>query len=212
MLKMAAACPDHQVQWKINMMSEKMHAWFAVQVCSRAEHKVVAILEHKGYRCLFPTYQSKRKWATQTKILRLPLFPGYIFCRIRERVVGLVMTTPGVVRILGTGKRPYPVADSEIDAIQKASLDESAGPCAYLNVGQKVRIKSGPLAGLTGFLTQKRNQHRLVVSVQLIMKSMSVEVDPFNLCPVEESEPLPGADAIGTAAVSDPGLYLKEVI
>lgn len=193
------------------MNLESMKAWFAVQVWSRSESKVASILEHKGYECFLPTYESKRKWANRTQTLQSPLFPGYVFCRLQEHVAGLVMTTPGVVRVLGFGKRPYAVSDDEIHAIQKASLGEDVGPYAYLHVGQKVRIRSGPLAGLVGILTQKRNKYRLVVSVQLIMKSMSIEVDPFNLGCLQESEASLADSAQSATMRAASGLNVKAV-
>jgi transcription antitermination factor NusG len=160
------------------MFVHSSEAWFAVQVSPRHEAKVACLLGYKGYQHFLPTYKSRRTWSDRSKTLELPMFPGYVFCRTVDKIVhGLVLATPGVIRVVGFNGKPYPIADEEIDAIRKAVLSPDALPCPYLKVGQRVRITDGPMAGVTGILTQIKNRHRLVISVELIMKSIAVDVD-----------------------------------
>jgi transcription antitermination factor NusG len=160
--------------------------WFALQVCSKSEHKVASLLERKGYECLLPTYESKRQRSTRMKILQVPLFPGYVFCRMQEGA-SLMVTTPGVVRILGFGKTPFPISEEEIYCVRRAvSHGNDVASCAYLRVGAKVRVRNGPLAGLAGILVQIKNRHRLVLSIDLIMQSMSVDVDVLDVGPLDQ--------------------------
>jgi transcription antitermination factor NusG len=169
------------------MIRDQPESWFAVQVLPRHEGRVASLLNYKGYQQFLPTYQSCRKWSDRNKTLELPLFPGYVFCRILQEVAsGLVLTTPGVVRLVGFGGRPYPIADHEIDVIRRAVLSPEVMPVPYLKIGRKVQICNGPLLGLTGILTHVKNRHRLVVSVDLIMNSISIDVESFQVRPVSE--------------------------
>lgn len=169
------------------MFAHGPESWFAIQVAPRHENRVASLLNYKGYQHFFPTYQSCRKWCDRNKTLELPLFPGYVFCRIFHGTAsGLVLTTPGVIRVVGFGGKPCPIPDSEIDAIQRLALSPDVMPAPYLKIGHKVQIMKGPLLGITGILTQVKNAHRLVVSVNLIMNSVSVNVDSVDVLPVRE--------------------------
>jgi transcription antitermination factor NusG len=160
------------------MFAHSYESWFAVQVSPRHEAKVACLLGYKGYQHVLPTYRSRRTWSDRIKTIELPIFPGYVFCKTEDRIVhGLVLSTPGVIRVVGFNGRPYPISDQEIDAIRKAVLSPDAAPCPYLKVGQRVRITNGPMAGVIGILAQVKNRHRLVISVELIMKSIAVDVD-----------------------------------
>lgn len=158
-------------------------SWFVVQVAPRAEKRVAEYLTYKGYRCFLPLYKTRRNWSDRKKVLELPLFPGYVFCRLLERSAGLVLATPGTVRIIGVGGKPCPVSACEIEALQRVvSSDVQASPYSpFLKIGEKVEIKNGPLAGLVGIIINIQNQHRLVLSVDLVMKSISVDIDTFEV-------------------------------
>ena len=164
------------------MFVHSYESWFAVQMSPRHEAKVAAFLNYKGYQHFLPTYRSRRIWSDRIKTVELRYFPGYVFCRTMDKMAhGLVLTTPGAIRVVGFNGKPYPISDQEIDAIRKAVLSPDAAPCPYLKVGQKVRITDGPMAGVTGILAQIKNRHRLVISVELIMKSIAVDVDARNV-------------------------------
>lgn len=169
------------------MFAHTLEAWFAVQVAPRHEKSVAALLSYKGYQHFLPTYRSRRAWSDRKKTIEVPMFPGYVFCRTMHRAAhGLVLTTPGVVRVVGFSGNPYPIPDDEIDAIRKVVLSSESEPVPYLKVGQRVRISSGSMAGIVGILVQIKNRHRLVMSVDLIMKSIAVDVDVSDVVVCEE--------------------------
>jgi transcription elongation factor/antiterminator RfaH len=161
--------------------------WFALQVCARKESWVAAHLQGQGLECFLPSYKSIRKWSDRVKEFQQPLFPGYLFCRVDFQNRRPLVVTPGVMRIVGFGKTPTPVADSEIEAIQTAvSSGVPAQPWPYLEVGERVRITRGNLTGLEGILVKIRGNHRVVLSVTLLQRSVAMEVDDTWLSPVLE--------------------------
>lgn len=154
--------------------------WFALSVRPNREHSVAKHLEAKEYETFAPMYRSRRVWSDRVKFIELPLFPTYVFCRFNPAVrTAPVVTTPGVLRILGYGSTPAPVADSEILAIQRIVASKlPTGPWPYLCAGTPVRIDAGPLAGLEGIVVLLKSELRLVVSVSLLQRSVAVEIDP----------------------------------
>lgn len=164
------------------------NCWCAVQVTPRHEVIVSAILRSKGYEEFLPMYRVKRQWSDRRKEIETPLFTGYVFCRLNSGIPWSIVTTPGVVRIVGTRKEINVIEDREIDAIQlvlKAGV--RVEPCAYAKIGDRVRITNGPLTGVEGIVTGYKNQQRLVLSVNLIQSSVAVEVDGYNLVPVNKA-------------------------
>ena len=152
--------------------------WYALHVKPRFEKFVTTQLEQKGYETLLPTYVSKRKWSDRVKTLSLPMFPGYLFCRFDVSSRFPIVVTPGVMAILGMGRIPAPVPDSEISAVRHVMASGAcAEPCPYVEVGELVRVESGPLEGLTGIALRIKGTERLVVSVSLLMRSVAVELD-----------------------------------
>ena len=115
--------------------------WYAVRVRSKFERNVSIILEHKGVEQFLPTYRSRRTWTDRTKTLDLPLFPGYVFCRIPLEQRNRVVTTDGVVGLVGAGRLPIPVSDLEIDAIRTMVLH---GERAYVQAGAGIVADSDP--------------------------------------------------------------------
>ena len=112
-------------------------------------------------------------------MMDLPLFPGYLFCRLNLEDRMPLITTPGFLYIVGVGRNPEPVDESEILAIRSVLRSGfPVMPWPSLMVGQKVQLKHGPLRGLEGVLTKIADQHRIFVSVTLLKRSISVEVDP----------------------------------
>jgi transcription antitermination factor NusG len=160
--------------------------WYALQVCHKYESVVSSILRNKGYPEFLPLYRARRRWSDRIAEIDLPLFPGYLFCRFDagDRRVPIV-TTPGVVRIVGIGRTPVPVDDAEIAAIQAiVASGVAAEPWPYLRAGHRVRIRHGSLAGVEGILIEARSRHRLVVSVALLQRSVAVEIDSASVVPV----------------------------
>jgi transcription elongation factor/antiterminator RfaH len=163
-------------------------AWYALQVRSRKESYVAAQIQGQGFECLLPTYKSIRKWSDRLKELEQPLFPGYLFCRFDFQNRRPVITTPGVLQIVGFGRTAAPVADDEIEALKLAvSCETPKQPWPYLEIGQKVRVIYGNLTGLQGILVNVKGNHRVVLSVTLLQRSVALEVETSWLLPVQES-------------------------
>jgi transcription antitermination factor NusG len=152
--------------------------WFALRVRSGSEKLVATIAENKGVEHFLPVYSCNRHWSDRVKSVELPLFPGYLFCRLDVRYRLPVLTIPGVQHFVGIGKVPVAIEDAEIAAIQTAIQSGlPTEPWPYLTAGQRVRLERGPLEGLEGLLVEVRKQQRIVVSVQLLMRSVSVEIE-----------------------------------
>ena len=154
------------------------YPWFALRVKSRSEKIVAMIARNKGFEEFLPLYQSRRRWSDRFQSVELPLFPGYVFCRLNPEFRLPLLTIPGVLGFVGIGKVPAPIDDAEIAAIQiavRAGL--SAEPYPFLEVGQRVRVAEGPLAGVEGSLVEVRKQQRLVVSVSMLKRSVAIEID-----------------------------------
>lgn len=117
--------------------------------------------------------------------VELPLFAGYVFCRLDPRARLPVLTIPGVVLFVGFGHHPARIDDAEIANLQTiASACRPAAPWPFLRAGRRVRLEQGPLKGLEGFLIEVKNRYRLVVSVTLLQRSVAVEVDRDSISPL----------------------------
>lgn len=164
-------------------------AWFALVVKPCHEKTAAMALRLKGYEELAPFFRIRRRWSDRVKELELPLFPGYVFCRFDPNARLPVLTTPCVSSVVGVGKTPAAVGETEIEAV-KAIMRSGlrAAPWPYLEVGSRVRLEAGPLFGLEGILIRTKQEHRLVVSVTLLRRSVSVEVDRLWVTPVSASQ------------------------
>ena len=173
---------DRQSEMILNPRTAPL--WYAVRVRSNFERNVSTILEYKGVEQFVPTYRSRRLWADRIKTLDLPLFPGYVFCRIPLDERNLVVTIDGVVGLVGAGRQPIPVSDTEIEAVRTVVQSGlQAEPCPFLRIGQRVRIKYGCLSGVEGILMKVKNSWRLVISVNLLERSVAVEIDAAFVSP-----------------------------
>jgi transcription antitermination factor NusG len=180
--------------------------WFAVQVRSSREKRTSAILESQGYECLLPLAKSRRRWSDRVKVSAVPVFPGYLFCRLDPFNRLPVLMTPGVIQIVGIGKTPVPVDEHEIAAIERVEKSGlSPQPWFFGQVGRTVRIEYGPLRGLTGIIVEVRSECKLVLSVTLLKRAMAVEVDPCWLSdpqPTNQSAIPTGASGLERGGVS----------
>ena len=164
------------------------HPWFAVRVRSNYEKVVELHLRDRGYQRFAPSYKIEKQWSDRKKEIEQFLFPGYVFCRLDPHDRLPVLTVPGVVGLVGFGKVPATIPDEEIERIQR--MVESGllvKPWPFLEVGQTVLIEQGPLAGMEGILAQEKAQWRLVVSVNLLRRSVAAEVDRTWVRPVHPS-------------------------
>ena len=153
--------------------------WYALQVYQRLEKITALLLNQKGFDPFLPTYTVKRRWSDRVKVVEQPLFPGYLFCRLDLRQPWLpVLTTPGVISIVGTGKEPSAIPATEIEAVRRIVRSAtSAEPWPYLRCGDCVTISDGPLRGTEGILAEMKNACKLVVSIHLLQRSVAVVVD-----------------------------------
>lgn len=160
-------------------------SWFALTVKSQHEKAVAECLRYRDIEDYLPLYTVRRQWSDRVQSVELPLFPGYVFCRFDYRRRLPVLTTPGVHSIVGFGGEPVPVSESEIGGI-KAVLASGlpAQPWPFIRIGQRVRIERGSLAGLEGILLREKDSFRVVVSVELLRRSVAVEIDRSVLCAV----------------------------
>jgi len=152
--------------------------WFAVRVRSNYERTAALHLRSRGFQELTPSYKIERVWSDRKKEVDQPLFPGYVFCRINPNDRLPVLSVPGVLGLLGFGKTPTPIPAQEIERIR--AMVESGlmiKPWPFLEVGQSVLIERGPLAGIEGILDDVKGDCRLIVSVQLLQRSVSAEVE-----------------------------------
>jgi transcription antitermination factor NusG len=139
-------------------------------------------LEFKGYQVYVPVYQKQKRWSDRCVKVDSPLFPGYLFCRFDAKCPPIV-STPGVVSILGCGGRPEAIPEAEITAIQTMLQSGlPVGPHEYLQVGEKVRIGQGPLKGVEGSLVRNKSNFKIVVSIELLQRSVAVELDREAVC------------------------------
>jgi transcription termination/antitermination protein NusG len=151
--------------------------WYALNVRTRWESSTANLLSGKGYRTLLPTYKARQRARSAQREIVAPLFPGYVFCQFDVNNRLPILVTPGVLSVVGTGRTPISVDDSEIAAIERVvACGLPAEPWPYLEVGQRIRIQTGALSGLEGILTSFRGSHRIVVSVSLLCRSVSLEI------------------------------------
>ncbi|MBI1745033.1 MAG: UpxY family transcription antiterminator [Acidobacteria bacterium] len=159
--------------------------WYAVYTQSRHEKKVAALLAEKEAVCFLPLCRVLSRWKDRRKIVDLPLFPGYVFVNLPLHDKLKVLTTQGVVSLVGFQNRPDPIPDEQIQAIM-VLMDEklSCDPYPYLTEGKRVEIKHGPLKGLRGILLRKKDKYTFVISIDLIRNSVSLEIDACDVEPL----------------------------
>lgn len=156
--------------------------WFAVYTNSCQEKRVAEHCQVRDIESFLPVCRSTRRWRNGCTVnLERPLFPGYVFVRVHQTHRVRVLELPGVVSIVGSARQPEPLPDADIEALRNGIHLLNAEPHRYLNVGERVRVRSGPLQGMSGILLRKKNSVRVVLTLDLIMKSISVEVDEQDL-------------------------------
>lgn len=153
-------------------------SWFAVRVRSNQERVVAAYLRSRGYEEFSPSYKIERHWSDRKKEIDRLIFPGYVFCRLDPAVRLPVLQAPGVVDLVSFGKSPAPIPDREIEAIRRmVQSGLLVMPWPYLELGNSVLIERGPLAGIEGILEEVKGKCRLIISVNLLQRSVSAEVE-----------------------------------
>jgi transcription antitermination factor NusG len=159
--------------------------WYAAYSCAKHEKRIAYQLQQKSVEYFLPLYEAVHKWKDRRKRVELPLFPGYIFVRIPLKDRLQVLEIPSVVRLVGFNGHPTPLPDSEIELLRSGLAHQlRAQPHPFLTKGRRVRIQRGPLAGLEGILTRRKGCLRVVLSVDLIMRSIAVDIDTADILPI----------------------------
>ena len=154
--------------------------WYAIYTRHQHEKTVARVLAGKGFEIFLPLYSTVHRWKDRAKLLSLPLFPCYVFVKVEIEERLDVMTTPGVHKFVTVGTQPAAIPHAEIDGIRRAiESGASIEPHPLLHCGDRVRVRSGVLQGLEGVLVRKKNVYRLVLSIEMLGKAASVEIDAF---------------------------------
>lgn len=156
--------------------------WYAIYTRPSHEKRVVEHFSLREIECYLPCYRTTHRWKNRCKVeLELPLFPCYVFARFQWHQRLCVLNVPSVVSIIGNGREPLPLEHSEIVAL-RAGLDlRRAEPSPNVSIGERARIKVGPLTGFEGIVVRKSNGLRVILTLQQIMKSVAVEVEECDL-------------------------------
>jgi transcription antitermination factor NusG len=164
--------------------------WYAIYTRFRYEKQVAAILSYRGVEHYLPLYEAVHRWKDRNARVQLPLFASYVFVHLNLHDRMRALTIPGVIRLVGC-PHPEPLADEEIKAIRNyLSCRLPVEPYPYLTAGSRVRITAGPLAGMGGLILRRKSTCRIVISLNLIQRSMVVELPASDLetggIPVQE--------------------------
>lgn len=160
-------------------------SWFAVFTSPRHEKRVEEHCRIREIESFLPLLQKQRQWKDGSKgTVQIPLFPSYIFVRMGLGGRGPVLSLPGVRSIVGGGRESFTVADSYVHFLREGLRQGKIEPHAYLDSGARVRIRSGVMAGMEGILIRKKRDFRVVLTLEMIMKSIKVEVELDNIEPI----------------------------
>jgi len=163
-------------------MADTIARWFALYTTPRREKRVAALLQENLFETFLPVYRTVHFWKNRTRAtLELPLFPSYVFVRIAPNHRGGVLSVPGVLSFVGSRREAWPLPDFEIEKLRTGLGQLHAEPHSYLTTGDRARIRSGPLSGMEGVLVEKKNGLWVVLTIEAIMRSISVEVELSNL-------------------------------
>ena len=169
------------------LLAKNVPQWFAIQTRSRHEKKAADELRGRGIEVFLPLITQTRKWSDRAKKVDFPLFAGYAFVHIApEPKIRLnVLSAQGVVRFVGPTAQGTAIPGTEIENLRLALVNEIAlRPLPFVRVGQKVRIRSGALAGMEGILMGTRGQRQLVVSISTIQRSVSLAIEGYDVEPL----------------------------
>jgi transcription antitermination factor NusG len=166
--------------------------WFAVYTICRHEKRVASHFNNRAIEYYLPLYRSQRRWKDGSKVvLDQPLFPGYVFVRIGREQRVPVLEVPGVLWVVGnSGSQPTPLPEFEIETLRSALDPLRVEPYPSLAAGQRVRIRSGALSGIEGIVVRQKNSFRVVITLELILQSIAVEVNADDLEPVDSNSGL----------------------
>ena len=162
-------------------------SWYAIQTWPRHEKKIAAGLRQKGVEALLPLVSDQRQWSDRRVSVDTPLFPGYVFVRMAQdqRARVEVLRTAGVRNFVGMRGWGDPIPDSQIESVQAIVTKQvPCSACPFVDIGQRVRIRGGSLEGIQGILTAIHGDESLVISVDLIQRSLAIRLTGFRIEPV----------------------------
>ena len=175
----------HPPSQEIMEPGQQSARWYAICTRPRHEKKVHEFLRYRQMESFLPLYRAIHRWKNGCKAqVELPVFPGYLFVKIRGYEWLRALDTPGVLSFVGTRQRPSQLDDFEIETLKSGLHLHRFEPHSRLTVGERVRIIAGPLSGLGGILLRNKNGIRVVITLELIHQSVAVELD------VDDVEPL----------------------
>ena len=158
--------------------------WYAVYTCANHEKHVARQFASRSVEHFLPQYESVRRWKDRKVRLQLPLFPGYLFVHMAVQERLRVLQVPGVVRLVGFNGSPTPIPDEDLSRIREfLGQGRRAEPHPYLQAGKRARVVRGPLAGMEGIIVRRKNRSQLVLSFEVIQRSMVIEMDDGDLAP-----------------------------
>ena len=155
--------------------SEVILPWFALKVRTRSEPVAVCALRHRGYDPFCPTYTESRRYKDRMKVIENAVFPGYLFCRFDLKQKVSVISSHSVEYLVGVGGVPSEIPEKDMRDIRRA-VGAGARPVRYFTVGERVRVEFGSLAGVEGILLRSSTGNRLIVSIDILQRSVSLEV------------------------------------
>jgi transcription antitermination factor NusG len=161
--------------------------WYAVQTLPRHEKKVAGELRRKGIESFLPLFPEKHQWSDRERVVDVPLFPQYVFVRIMVEPTAriAVLRTSGVNSFVGARGLGVTIPESEIAAVQSVIEHRLCpSPCSFVEVGKRVRIRGGSLDGVQGILLGLKGDETLVISVELIQRSLTISVKGFRVEPI----------------------------
>lgn len=169
---------------------KKEYLWCALRIRSNSEKKVLEYLTRTRYEVYIPSYEVKRQWSDRLKLVTVPLFPGYAFCRVDPTHYLPVLQAPGVIEVIAAGGRILPVSERELAAVrQTLASGLEVSPWPYLKKGTVVRVEYGPLKGVEGYILRSEKRHRIVLSISLLQRSIAVELDGAWVRPLDRAWP-----------------------
>jgi transcription antitermination factor NusG len=192
-----------------NVLMDSEYLWFVLMVRNRWEKSAAQCLARKGFECLLPISKQRHQWSDRWKEVDVVLFPGYLFCRLDPEQRLPVLSAPGVLSIVGTRSGFTPVGRDEIAAVELVGrAGVPAQPWPFVETGQVVYLDQGPLRGLSGIVLTRTHESKLIISVQLLKRSIAVEIDRtwISSLPVQSRQ-----GVVGTLNVSLLGFEQEEL-
>jgi transcription antitermination factor NusG len=170
------------VSSKVSDRGTSVPHWYALYTNPRHEKVVAKQLKERCVENFLPLYRTWHRWKDRRKQVELALFPGYVFVRIEEQNKLQVLKTPGAVNLVSFNGKLAALPEPEIQALRNALDNEvCAEPYPFLRVGRRVRVVRGPMAGAEGLLARKKDKYRVVISVEVLMRSVALEIDGTDL-------------------------------